>query len=512
LLIAGIVLLERAFLGKNIETHLRPQHLLLPLACIVPLIRFASCPTDLDRLWSRFRAAQFTLGYFAGHLLAVVACAIISLPGFQSGFLSDGRVVLAYGAYLAGVWFLLCAFFPAKVLVEEARKTGMAWLYGLIVALAVWWLTGLSLTAWAQSSNLLVPLTFQAVKVTLGVFLPQVESQPQLFRIGSPHFHVIVNSGCSGVEGLGLILVFCAAWLWYFRSEMRYPRALVLLPAALLTMWALNVARIAGLVLIGNAGAKDIAMGGFHSRAGWLAFNGIALAFCAVAVHLPWFLKDPAKVQGDAEPRNPTALYLMPFLAITAASFLSRALSGGFELFYPLRLLAAASVFWYYRAEYRGLQWKFGWTAPVFGALVFVAWIVWARVNGQAQNPALATGLASLSPAARYAWLALRIGCAVVTVPIAEELAFRGYAARRFMAADFDLVDLQRLSWFAVIGSSVMFGIMHGNQWFAGIVAGLVYALTVKKDGRIADGIAAHATTNALLAAWVLWRGEWGLW
>ena len=57
-----------------------------------------------------------------------------------------------------------------------------------------------------------------------------------------------------------------------------------------------------------------------------------------------------------------------------------------------------------------------------------------------------------------------------------------------------------------------MFGIMHGNQWFAGIVAGLVYALTVKKDGRIADGIAAHATTNALLAAWVLWRGEWGLW
>ena len=80
------------------------------------------------------------------------------------------------------------------------------------------------------------------------------------------------------------------------------------------------------------------------------------------------------------------------------------------------------------------------------------------------------------------------------------------------MAADFDFVNLRDLSWFAVIGSSVLFGLMHGGQWLAGIIAGLVHAIAVRRSGRIADGIAAHATTNALLAVWVLWRGEWGLW
>ena len=121
-------------------------------------------------------------------------------------------------------------------------------------------------------------------------------------------------------------------------------------------------------------------------------------------------------------------------------------------------------------------------------------------------------GLAALSPLVRVAWLTIRVASAVVTVPIAEELAFRGYAARRWMAADFDFVNLRDLSWFAVIGSSVLFGLMHGGQWLAGIIAGLVYAIAVRRSGRIADGIAAHATTNALLAVWVLWRGEWGLW
>jgi exosortase E/protease (VPEID-CTERM system) len=511
LLIAGIVVLERVYLGANFYTHLRPQHLLLPFVCIVPLIRVAHLRSDLDWLSNRFQRAQFDLPYFGAHLLAVLACAIISLPRFQSGSLSDTRVILAYGTYLIGVWFLLCAFFPAKALRDVVWKSRITWLQALMGAFAVWWLAGQSWSAWTDFSPL-ASLTFHAVKATLVVLLPNLDYDTTLFRIGGPHFHVRIYSACSGIEGLGLTLVFCSAWLWYFRSEIRFPRAFVLLPAALVAMWVLNVGRISALVMIGNAGAPDIAMGGFHSRSGWITFNALALAFCAVAAHIPWFLKDPPNAPSAVAPRNLAAVYLMPFLAILAASLLSRAASSGFESFYPLRFIFAAAVLWYFRAEYRSLQWKFGWTSPILGALVFVAWILWARAFGQLENPALAAGLASLSPAARLAWLALRVGCAVVTVPIAEELAFRGCAARRLMTAQFELVDLEKLSWFGMLGSSVLFGIMHGNQWFVGIVAGLGYAVAVRKNGRIGDGIAAHATTNALLAAWVLWRGQWGLW
>jgi exosortase/archaeosortase family protein len=43
----------------------------------------------------------------------------------------------------------------------------------------------------------------------------------------------------------------------------------------------LGVLRIAILMLIGNAGFPDVAAYGFHSQAGWIAFNSVAcgLAF-----------------------------------------------------------------------------------------------------------------------------------------------------------------------------------------------------------------------------------------
>jgi membrane protease YdiL (CAAX protease family) len=53
---------------------------------------------------------------------------------------------------------------------------------------------------------------------------------------------------------------------------------------------------------------------------------------------------------------------------------------------------------------------------------------------------------------------------------------------------------------------------MHGAQWAVGIVAGVAYALVVKKTGRFGDAVAAHATSNLLLAVWVLGRGDWGMW
>jgi CAAX prenyl protease-like protein len=100
----------------------------------------------------------------------------------------------------------------------------------------------------------------------------------------------------------------------------------------------------------------------------------------------------------------------------------------------------------------------------------------------------------------------------VVTVPLAEELAFRGYLLRRVDSADFERVDFRSTSVLALAVSSVAFGTMHGARWFAGALAGVAYALAVRRRGRIGESVAAHAFTNALLAAWVITRGEWRLW
>ena len=73
----------------------------------------------------------------------------------------------------------------------------------------------------------------------------------------------------------------------------------------------------------------------------------------------------------------------------------------------------------------------------------------------------LGTALGALSPAARWSWIALRVAAAVATVPIAEELAFRGYLARRLMNREFDEVPFSRLTALSVCLSSAVFGLEH---------------------------------------------------
>jgi CAAX prenyl protease-like protein len=202
----------------------------------------------------------------------------------------------------------------------------------------------------------------------------------------------------------------------------------------------------------------------------------------------------------------------VPFLTILAAAMISRAASNGFEWLYPLRFFAAAGVLWFYRRKYAALDWKFGWNAAATGALVFAMWIGldWARGGGV--DAGIASGLSGLPAPARAGWLTFRTLAAVVTVPIAEELAFRGFLMRRLVSADFESVDWRRWAFFPVLISSVAFGLLHGGRWLAGTIAGVLYAAALRWRGRIGDAVAAHAVTNALLAAWVLISGHWGLW
>jgi CAAX prenyl protease-like protein len=211
-----------------------------------------------------------------------------------------------------------------------------------------------------------------------------------------------------------------------------------------------------------------------------------------------------------------TPAYLVPFLAIIAASYISRLAWGrsgtGFEALYGLRFVAAGLALWAFRGELRKLDWRFGWVGPAVGAAMFAVWVapeMWGNGPGAS---GLGMALSALPTWERLGWLAVRVTAAVVTVPMAEELAFRGYLARRLMDREFDQVPFAALKAIPIAVSSVVFGSMHGAQWAVGIVAGVAYALVVKRTGRFGDAVAAHATSNLLLAVWVLSRGDWGMW
>ena len=433
---------------------------------------------------------------------------------------------------MVGVWSvsllvlvisLLFALFSRSSMLRLLHGFGAAWIYAAITTAAViaakqamqakWDLAGSAIGHALQTG------AYSGAAALLRLFYPGVLAVPSERLLGTAKFQIIIAGSCSGVEGLCLMLGLTVGWLIFERNTLRLGRAVWLVPLSLLAIWLLNLVRLVALIAIGDAGHEDIAIHGFHSQAGWIFFNVVAIAFLLAASHLPWLRKDavsatraPAAIE-----RNVAVVYLLPFVAALAASMIGRAASSGFDWMYPLRLAAVAAVLWWFRAEYRkagplGIDWRFGWVGISAGVAVFAMWFGLARWQHLGVTSELGSALAGLARWQRIGWISARTLAAIVTVPIAEELAFRGYIARRLMAEDVEAVSFRNLSVWAMLGSSLLFGVMHGKMWIAGVIAGLVFALVAKLRGRLGEAVAAHAVANLLIAVWVLTTGDFGMW
>jgi exosortase E/protease (VPEID-CTERM system) len=476
------------------------------------ILGYLRAKPELLRIGEASLRTSIVWRFLAGHVCALALCGALApllYGGSARGFEAGALAVVWIAAGLLAILLAAIALIPMALWLQLFRATGNIWIYASLAGLLAGCFGSVVRLLWAPAAR----VTFVIVKVMLSPLVPHIVSDPATMDLGTPAFNVIIDPACSGLEGMGLVLVFGVVWLWLFRRDLRFPQALFLVPVGLVAVFLLNSVRIAALILIGNAGAPGIALGGFHSQAGWIAFNVVALCLTLGAQRIPGISARPTVEPAPAAPaENTTVAYLLPFLAILAAAMISRAFSARFEWLYPLRFFAAAAVLWWNRQRYRNLNWHFGWLGLSAGTLVFAMWIALDRLaTSQAAGGAVA-GLTAGHGAAWTVWLVLRTLGAVVSVPLAEELAFRGYLLRRLVSADFERVDFRGVSLVALLVSSLAFGMMHGARWLAGALAGLAYALVVRRQARIGESVAAHACTNALLAAWVISRGEWRLW
>jgi exosortase E/protease (VPEID-CTERM system) len=340
------------------------------------------------------------------------------------------------------------------------------------------------------------------------------------FVIGAKSFAVQIAPQCSGYEGIGLVVVFVVCFLWCFRTRLRFPHAFGLVPLGIAAIWLANGARIAALVAIGASMSQDVALGGFHSQAGWLAFNAVALGVVATGLNFSLFAKtssQPATTIAGTNARYPAAEYLVPFLILIAAAMVTRACSSGeLDGLYPLRVIATASAIWLFRSAYRRqglLRWAWSRQPIVLGILVFAIWILLEPQHSfdDTQKASPFVGLANWPLYIAFAWIAFRCLGSIVTVSFAEELAFRGYLTRRLIAEDFEHIPVGFFSWFSFVGSSIAFGLMHG-RWLAGTVAGMLFGLALYRRGKLMDAVVAHATANTLITGYVLATGNWAVW
>src|SRR5208337_890926 len=156
--------------------------------------------------------------------------------------------------------------------------------------------------------------------------------------------------------------------------------------------------------MVGTWISADVAAGGFHSQAGWMAFIAVGLGLMLFAHRSPLFRRvDASRAERTAGPSR-EAVYLAPLLAIVGVAMISSAFSaGGLDRYYPVRLVAVAIPFWLYRREYAAMRWSCSWQAVAIGVVVFALWVArWPGVVSS--SPARSALTVNPMTAWTYTW------------------------------------------------------------------------------------------------------------
>lgn len=403
-----------------------------------------------------------------------------------------------------GLWLLALAppGYWRKLLVAESRVLAAA----VGVGGLAWLLASFAQNLWTPLSE----LTFHFSAALLGLLYPDIIVDPELKRLGAQGFVVNIAPQCSGYEGMGLMAIFTGFYLTVFRRDFRFPQALWLFPIGIVTIWLFNNVRIAALIAIGASFSPAVAIGGFHSQAGWISFIAVIGLTLTMAYRAPFFNVVSIRSQPLRPGLNLPMALLLPFVVLLAATILTSALSAEFDWLYPLRVITVALTLAACWRIYRFAVLKFNFLPWLAGVIVFGVWLVLVP-DDAAQNAIFEGQLLEASQEVLVFWLLMRSIGAVVTVPIAEELLFRGYLLSRLAHQEIILEGRIAFSWAAIILSSILFGVLHA-QWVAGIVAGVIYGLVRYRSESIKDAIIAHACTNFLLSIYVISTGSWSLW
>jgi CAAX prenyl protease-like protein len=188
-------------------------------------------------------------------------------------------------------------------------------------------------------------------------------------------------------------------------------------------------------------------------------------------------------------------------------------------LIYAGKSLLAALLLWYLWPLYTRIRWNslpLGVLAGLIGTPLWilthyacVATGLWQNIppaSAQVYNP---DRLLS-SPAARIAYLCIRVAGPTLVVPVMEELFFRDFVMRALIAGSrFEEVAVGTFSWVSLLGMALLFGLNHGSMWPAGILYGLLMGLLLIRTRSLGACILAHALTNLTLYLYVIYTGDW---
>lgn len=217
---------------------------------------------------------------------------------------------------------------------------------------------------------------------------------------------------------------------------------------------------------------------------------------------------------------EPAVPYIAPFVAFLFFLAVQDVVPFSQSLEFGVRLVLLAAVMWFFSRKVVDLGMSNPAGTIAIGLGVFVLWILpdvlfpgyrnhWLFHNSIVGQVGSSLKAGSVEDALT---LALRSARAILIVPIAEELFWRGWLMRWLMHRNFERVPLGAYSARAVWIVALLFAAEHGPYWDVGLAAGLIYNLWMCRVKRLGDLIWAHAITNAALCAYVLYTHKWEFW
>jgi CAAX prenyl protease-like protein len=214
-------------------------------------------------------------------------------------------------------------------------------------------------------------------------------------------------------------------------------------------------------------------------------------------------------------PASPAASRVAPFLVFLALTVCQGQFGAASAYwFYFAKTIVGAWLVWEMHPFVSEMRWAFSWEAVLVGVGIFAIWAgldpfyphfikssaVW-NPNGQfGENSPLA-----------WLMIATRILGSTFIVPPLEEVFYRSFLYRYIASQNFLSVPLNKFLPVPFFATALIFGFSH-NEWLAGILCGAAFQWLVIRKNRLGDAMTAHAITNFLLGAWIVWKHAWNFW
>jgi CAAX prenyl protease-like protein len=210
--------------------------------------------------------------------------------------------------------------------------------------------------------------------------------------------------------------------------------------------------------------------------------------------------------------------YVAPLAIFIGFTFVGQTWSSLYPWSYLVKTVVVAATLWFCWPRYTRIRWDYWWLGLIVGVIGIFQWVGMQLYLQQFQF--FKPSAESFDPLTHFqghngmlwAFIGVRAAGAAFLVPVMEELFWRDFLWRSIITPDFKKVAIGAWTWASLLGVAAAFSLVHGNWWLTSIVWALMIGILLVKTRSLGACIVAHATTNLLLAAYVVNTRQWFFW